>query len=257
MSDQVASDQVAVDLSPANAVPTAANPYPVPVPDIQIYRAAFEVERFEMPYVCAELRRVAQEGISKTTNRVIDSATSGKNVVMVTSCHRMEGRTTCSLWLASELAARGQAVVVVDANLENPNLATMVGISPQSGWNDEAVVPVTDFMIESLEDSFTIMPLAADGPEQTDPAGSKLPSILESVRDGFDIVLVDAMPLEARGSVDLLKSIGPFVDSAILLHDHTGDASEDLSHLLGHLMSSGIDPLGLIYNNLPAQQKIA
>ena len=178
-------------------------------------------------------------------------------MVLVTGYHRGEGRTTTSICLASELAAMNKSVVIVDANFESPTLAKTVGISPQLGWEDSILdgTPISDMMIESLGDGYTILPLTAGTTPHFDwTIDSKLPMVLEMVRDHFDVVLVDGMPTEAFGhSATVLDSIGPFVDSAIVMHTELDDAGEALSRVVSQLLRAGIEPLGVVRNAPPTR----
>ncbi len=55
-------------------------------------------------------------------------------VILFTSCHRAEGRTTLVLTLARALSRHPCRTVLVDADLTGPMLARLLGLRPRSGW---------------------------------------------------------------------------------------------------------------------------
>ncbi len=57
-------------------------------------------------------------------------------VVLFTSCHRAEGRTTLVLTLARALSRHPGRTVVVDADLTGPMLARLLGLRPEVGLDD-------------------------------------------------------------------------------------------------------------------------
>ena len=217
--------------------------------------AAYEVDRLVWPDVCEKLSQTAQAGLRRTARHVLDGADTGKNVVLITGQKHSEGRTTTALCLAAELAAMNKSVVLVDGNFDHPVLANRVGVAPQCGWEDVVLndLALSDVMIESIEDGITIVPLTAQTSTRVGPANDlHLPVILETLRTRFDVILIDSLPIDYHHeSTVMLETLGPFIDSAILLHTDVDETTPGLSHALSQLLNAGIEPLGIIRNTLP------
>ena len=78
-----------------------------------------------------------------------------------------------------------------------------------------------------------------------------LASILENLRDYYEVVLVDAMPLEPSGlGLELLRNWGPFIDAALWIETSTSDTM----WADRQLRSAGIQMLGLIQRARAAAQ---
>ncbi|HEV3122213.1 MAG TPA: cobalamin biosynthesis protein CobQ, partial [Isosphaeraceae bacterium] len=84
-------------------------------------------------------------------------------VLLFTSCHRAEGRTTLVLTLARALARRPGRTLVVDADLTGPMLGRQLGLQVTVGLDDvvENSVALADALIEAPDDNLTILPLRA------------------------------------------------------------------------------------------------
>src|SRR5262249_51286860 len=84
-------------------------------------------------------------------------------VVLFTSCHRAEGRTTLVLTLARALARHPGRFLLVDADLTGPMLARQLGLRPETGIDDviEGGRPLGEALYEAVDDHLTVLPLRA------------------------------------------------------------------------------------------------
>ncbi len=127
-------------------------------------------------------------------------AGNGFNTIAITGVHRGEGRTTLALCLARRLAAGRAKVALVDADFSNASLAAQLYIDVDRGW--EAVLDdsetLWEVMIESATDGLAILPLARNLGHYESPAAFRVASALGQLAEHYDIVLVDAGPLNAE-----------------------------------------------------------
>ena len=166
-------------------------------------------------------------------------------VLLFTSCHRAEGRTTLVLALARALARRPGRTLLVDADLTGPMLARQLGLRPDFGLEDvvDDGVALSEALVESPDDNLTLLPLraAVSSPREflAKPAWSVL---LAKVRREFDLVLVDGSPLFTGLSATVMHRS---VDAAILVRHPglTGDRA--LRRAQEVLEAGGIPLLGL------------
>jgi Mrp family chromosome partitioning ATPase len=220
-------------------------------PRLGIFRPALEVDTFYWPKVCKELNRRVQSDIESIAGPVLSSLRLGRHVVLISGHQRGEGRTTAALCLAAALSRNNLRVVLVDADLERPQIAEKLGISAPGGWEDypRDNSLLTEYLIESLADRFTILPSKLENCPEKWPTDLMFPMILETLRDHFDVVLIDAMPLVEHGLAEsMLSDCGAFIDMAILLDTMAAESHRGIAWATGKLLAAGIEPLGVIRN---------
>jgi Mrp family chromosome partitioning ATPase len=166
-------------------------------------------------------------------------------VLLFTSCHRAEGRTTLVLTLARALARRPGRTLIVDADLTGPMLARQLGLRCRAGLDDvvERGLSPADAIIEAPDDHLAVLPLrgAVNRPRDflARPAWSCL---LARLRREFDLVLLDGSPLFAGLSAAVLHRA---VDAAILVHNRTLTGQRALLRAQEVLEAGGVPLLGL------------
>lgn len=215
---------------------------------------AFEVDSFFWPAVCEDLRHKVGGEIDTIAAEIQHDLNRDRNVILITGHQRAEGRTSTAICLAAALSQCHQRVVVIDADLQRPHLASLLGVVPPAGWESLAgnTEPLAEYLIESLADGFSILPLSLETCPSLWPVDLKLPTILECLRDHYDVVLVDAIPIEPEGpACSMLAACGAFIDSAILLDTGTAPNKTKLLEITKPLVAAGIAPLGVIRNSPP------
>lgn len=169
----------------------------------------------------------------------------GLKVVLFTSCHRAEGRTTLVLTLARAVARNPGRTLLVDADLGAPMLARQLGIRPRVGLDD--VVgngqALADALIAVEEPRIWLLPLrtAISNPRAflASPAWT---CTLARIRREFDLVLIDGGPMFAGLSAALLHRS---VDAAVLVYNRSLTAERGLAHAREVLDAGGIPLLGV------------
>lgn len=88
-------------------------------------------------------------------------------VILFTSCHRAEGRSTLVLTLARALSRHSCRTVLVDADLTGPMIARLLGLRPQVGLDDvvEGGQSLSDALIDAPDDHLTILPMRMPLPD--------------------------------------------------------------------------------------------
>ncbi len=174
------------------------------------------------PSICDTLLAQYGDRFDRMVLELSREAGNGFNTIAITGIHRGEGRTTLALCLARRLAAGCAKVAVVDADFLNGSLAAQLHIDVDRGW--EAVLDdseaLWDMMIESAADGLAILPLGRSLGHYELPAAFRVASALGQLAEHYDIVLVDAGPLNAEtpASQWLLEPENN-VDSVILAND--------------------------------------
>src|SRR5262249_18270255 len=153
-------------------------------------------------------------------------------VILFTSCHRAEGRTTLVMTLARALARRPGRTLLVDADLTGPMLARHIRPRPVVGLEGvtDHGVALADALSEAADDHLSLLPLRAPVARPREfLASSGWPVVLARLRRDYDLVLLDGSPLFAGLSAAVLHRS---VDAAVLVHNRslTGERALTRAH---------------------------
>jgi protein-tyrosine kinase len=165
-------------------------------------------------------------------------------VLLFTSCHRAEGRTTLVLTLARALARRPGRTLLVDADLTGPMIARCLGIRPVVGLDDVVNdgVALTDAVIEAPDDNLSVLPLRAPvGHPRDFLASPAWACTMARLRREYDLVLLDGSPLFAGLSAAVMHRS---VDGAVLVHSQLLTGERNLLRAREVLDAGGIPLLG-------------
>jgi protein-tyrosine kinase len=168
-----------------------------------------------------------------------------QKVLLFTSCHRAEGRTTLVLTVARALARRPGRTLLVDADLTGPMIARQLGLRPRTGLDDvvDEGLALADALIDAPDDHLSILPLRAPVARPRDfLASPEWSCLMARLRREFDLVLLDGSPLFAGLSAAVLHRS---VDAAILVHNRLLTGERALLRAREVLDAGGIPLLGL------------
>jgi Mrp family chromosome partitioning ATPase len=200
----------------------------------------------QWPATVRTLEREFGDRFSRLADALVEAkARRNLKVLLFTSCHRAEGRTTLVLALARALSRRPVRTVLVDADLTGPMLARQLGLRPEVGLDDviEGDRALADALIEAPDDHLTILPLRAPVVRPRDALeGPGWSRTLSRLRREFDLVLLDGSPLFA-GLVAPVPHRS--VDAAILVNNRTLTSQRALLRAREVLEGGGIPLLGL------------
>lgn len=172
-------------------------------------------------------------------------------VIVVTSALSGEGKTTSVCNLAIAMAATESRVLVVEADLRRPEMATLLGLDGSAG--------LTDVLAGRLEVQKVIQPWAsgsfdvlASGPLPPNPsellASRQMAALLEELRDRYDVVLVDSPPLLP---VTDAAAMAPATDGAILVCRSKNTTREQVSRAVAALAAVSVPLLGTVFTMVP------
>ncbi|WP_232344098.1 polysaccharide biosynthesis tyrosine autokinase [Actinoplanes awajinensis] len=164
---------------------------------------------------------------------------------------RKEGTTAVTCGLAIALAETGARVVLVDANLRTPGVGRYLSLDPAPGLAEvlAGAAKVPDVLRESLNGRLTVLPAGEHVP---DPGGllasPRLPATVRTLTERFDVVLVDAPPLNGPADAAVL---GKVTDSALLVVRANRTRAADIERSLELLEKIGAKVAGAVLNALP------
>jgi Mrp family chromosome partitioning ATPase len=182
---------------PASAVserrPLSAFANPGPIVEAH-FKPALEVDGFRWPVTCTDLIAKYPEHLQPALYTLLAADEAGRSLIGIAGPAAGVGCTTVLACLARLLAEHGKSVALVDGNFASPGLATQLGLSVDTGWEDvlAGTVPLAESVVYSLGDRIALLPLVAGGAL----AAEKLEAIHASVTAGvlryhYDMVLFD------------------------------------------------------------------
>ena len=166
-------------------------------------------------------------------------------VVLFTSCHRAEGRTTLVLTLARALSRFPCRTVLVEADLTGPMLARSLGLRPEVGLDDvvEEGCALSDALIDAADDHLAVLPMrGAVGRPREFLAGPAWTCSLARLRREFDLILLDGGPLFTGLNAAVLHRS---VDAAVLVQHHGLTSERAILRAREILEAGGVPLLGL------------
>ncbi len=135
-------------------------------------------------------------------------------VILVTSSVPREGKTTLAVSFAVYAALIGRRVVLVDLDFRHP--AVMREIGNGDGHADPA--DIEDFSLSAIQGvpglGIDLLPLRSPPDDPLTPfANGQLPRLIRSLRENYDLVVIDGPPLLAVTEAQLLTAM---VDRVLL-----------------------------------------
>jgi succinoglycan biosynthesis transport protein ExoP len=171
-------------------------------------------------------------------------------VLLVTSAHAGEGKTSAVANLGASLAHAGKRVVVVAADLRKPRLHSFFGVSNDSGLIDVLAgekQPWDAMASKPGLDNLRILPSGRIPGNPTEMLGSDaMGRLLATLRDGADFVLIDSAPLLAVADPLTLAHL---VDGVLLIADAQSTNRRDVAGAVKHLDNVKAPLIGTVLNN--------
>ena len=159
-------------------------------------------------------------------------------VLVVASPLRREGRTTVAAGLAVAFARAGRRVVLIDADMRSPRVASRMGVPASPGLSEVLMGrgdPRSTLQdVGGVEGDLKILPAGTIPPNPGELLGSRrMAKLLEDLAEGFDLVVIDTAPLLAvSDTVPLLRRASGVLGLA-RLNKTPKDAVRRMTNLVG------------------------
>jgi capsular exopolysaccharide synthesis family protein len=177
-------------------------------------------------------------------------------VVVVTSVRDGEGKTTVAMNLAAGAASSGDSVLLIEADLRQPDVATRLRVRPGAGLIQ---------ILQNGKPGFTnghgpgVVTASGDGDGRFDVLGSggvtdraaallkspRMDELLADVRDNYDLVVVDTPPIgRVADAVPLISQ----ADGVLLCTLIGRSDREETVRVAAELADMGATVLGVVVN---------
>jgi capsular exopolysaccharide synthesis family protein len=188
----------------------------------------------------------------RTNLQFLDVGQGGRSFI-VTSSIQSEGKSTTTANLAIALADSGVRVLLVDADLRRPKVASYMGLEGSVGLTDVLIgrVALDDVVQEWGRGKLSVLPAGTVPPNPSELLGSAaMGRLIVELRSKFDVVLFDTPPLLPVTDAAILSR---FVGGVILVvaagranRHHVGGAISALENV-------GSKVSGIVLTMLPTK----
>jgi len=180
-----------------------------------------------------------------TNIRLINSSSPIRSVA-ISSAMPSEGKSTVALHLAQAAAAMGQRVLLVDADLRNPQVHSYLGISNEKGLTNLFSGESNPALIQKFLPEPNLYVIAA-GSAPFDPArlfsSRSMKRFTEKVRKTFDLVIYDTPPLLGQSDAYIVAN---HADGLLLVTQPGKIRQSLLDRAMEQLQIADINVLGLV-----------
>ena len=190
--------------------------------------------------------------VLRTNLQFIDPDAHHK-VFVITSSLPGEGKTTTAVNLALALAEGGEKVVLVEGDLRRPKISEYMRVESAVGLTTVLIgkIPLADAIQASATDGLAILTSGSTPPNPAELLkSSSMATVIASLRESYDIVLIDAPPLLPVTDGALLAAQA---DGALLVVRHGKTTTDQVGLAVDRLEAVGATPVGVIFNMTPAK----
>jgi capsular exopolysaccharide synthesis family protein len=194
---------------------------------------------------------IAEAYRSLRTSVLLSSSGQPPRVILVTSGHPGEGKTTTAVNLAIAMVQLGKRVLIVDSDMRRPRVGTLLKLAPTTaGLSTYLTGQYTfDDVIQStsIPDLFAV----TCGPIPPNPAellsSSQMNQFIAEAPTKFDYVIFDSPPvLHVADS----RILGAQVEAAVLVTHGNVTPRESVQHAKAQLQRVNTNVIGVLLNNV-------
>ncbi len=216
------------------------------------HRWAAEGQSFSPSLMLAHppLSFLAESYRSIRTILLLGQGDRSPRVVLITSAHPGEGKTTITLNLGIALAQSGRSVVVVDADLRKGNCHSHLAIPNRRGLTHILTdgLPLDVCVQSTAVTGFSLLPRGVAPSNPTEILGSnEMRELLTALRQRFDFVMIDTPPAIAISDAMVLSA---WCDGVLLVVRNQNTTTDAVRHVVDRLQAVGAPIVGAVLNGI-------
>ena len=188
----------------------------------------------------------------RTNLQFLDVGNGGRSFI-VTSSIQSEGKSTTTANLAIALADSGVRVLLVDADLRRPKVASYMGLEGTVGLTDVLIgrIPLDDVIQEWGRGRLSVLPAGTVPPNPSELLGSAaMGRLITELRSKYDVVLFDSPPLLPVTDAAILSR---FVGGVILVVAAGRANRHHVEGAISALENVGSKVSGIVLTMLPTK----
>ena len=191
-------------------------------------------------------RQRARAESYRRTRAALRSVAGERRCLVLTGTGPDQGTSTTAVDLAIAIAASGDSVVLVEADLRNPGLADTLALDGPAGLRDvlERDLDLDLAVQRWSRGGIDVLTAGARGSRPNDVlVGTRLEALLTRLRERYDHVLVDTPPVtDAADAVDVAR----YADGVVLVCRRGGTRPDDIDVAASALGLAGATVLGAV-----------
>jgi capsular exopolysaccharide synthesis family protein len=173
-----------------------------------------------------------------------------KKVITISSSLSGEGKSYCTLNLASTFALNGFKVIILEFDLRRPSIHKYLGIEPLIGLSgylsNQALI--MDVIMETSQPNLYFIPAGRIAPNPAQLIGSqKTKDLIDYLRDEFDYIFIDTAP---AGIISETFNLIKISDFGLIIVKSNYTVKQALVNTLKSFASKGITNIGTILNGI-------
>jgi succinoglycan biosynthesis transport protein ExoP len=216
---------------------------------------SFDPSAVDKPLIVQDDPRSVRAEAFRTlrTNLQFLEVESGARSFVITSSIPSEGKTTTSANLAIALADSGAQVVIIDADLRRPKLASYMGIEGAVGLTDVLIsrAELADVLQPWGRGNLVVLPAGTVPPNPSELLGSRaMASLIHTLEMEFDVVLIDLPPLLPVTDAALVSKL---TRGAIVVVAAGRTHKGELAGAIATLENVGANVAGIIMTMMPTK----
>lgn len=174
----------------------------------------------------------------------------GCKVLTVTSVEAGEGKSSTAVNLAAAYAENGKRVLLVDANLRNPSVHKLLGLSNRSGLTnllfDQAA---SETLVRTT--GMNNLDAITSGPATDNPVGllatGRMTAVTDGQRPNYDLIILDSPAAAIKTDAHILASLS---DGVLLVVKQGRVKQEKLRKVTGELGRINATIVGVLMNQV-------
>lgn len=206
----------------------------------------------ESPWVIKEAYRELR------TNILFSLPGNTCKVIGVTSPQRAAGKSITSINLASSLSSAGKRVLLIDADLRLPSVASKLGIKQEPGLSNILIGSIrpTDAILQvPLLYGACVLPSGVVPPDPTRLLmGKSIKQLVEELKKYYDYIIFDLPPINMVTDAVLLSEV---IDGYLMVIRHNNTERKGIEEALSKMSFGNAQILGFVYNDVPIEKKRA
>ena len=174
------------------------------VAQAKVERTVFEEVSADFTSAIAEAYRSLRTALQFSTEEGVPKA------LLVTSSRPGEGKSTAAACLAVNFAQLGMRVLLIDGDLRNPSMHTVLGVENNAGLTNylAGANEAADLVKPSGTEGLTLL---TSGPRPPNPAellaSPRFASLLTTAAETYDVVIVDGPPIMGLADAPIIASV--------------------------------------------------
>jgi len=195
---------------------------------------------------------IAEAFRSLRTNLEFSAVDKPLKTILITSSDADEGKTSVAANLAASMAQADKKVVLIDADLRQPNLHRLMGIPNENGLSDvfRGRVSLQDALRMWRNEKIAVISGGAPPPNPAELlASQKMDQILNNLKEITDVVIVDGPPFLVTDAAVLSSKVDGVL--VVARPGYTEQAAAEA--MVEQLERSGARVLGVVLNRIPSK----